>query len=131
MLSVRPSGTMYISSHPPPFLKLTSQKSPEKKQASFYPRARCRIKLPSGLTYSSLHIQSSQMHGPTYTGKFARRSRNIFPTLVSMEAGGAAFHSGANSIPIIPANGMLFSIRTYILNYFMLITRTSSYLGGH
>ncbi|KAG1845501.1 pyridoxal phosphate-dependent transferase [Suillus subalutaceus] len=57
--------------------------------------------LPTG---TILHIQSSQMHGPTYTGRFTCRLRNMFPTFASMEAGGAAFHSGANSIPIIPAN---------------------------
>lgn len=48
-----------------------------------------------------------------------------------MEAGGAAFHSGANSIPIIPANGMLSPNRTRILNYLSLMTRTPSYLGGY
>jgi hypothetical protein len=114
MLSVRPSGTMYIPSHLPPCLNPTSQRSPEKKQASFYPRARCRIKLPSGLTCSSLHIQSLRMHGPTYTGRFTCYSRNMFPTFASMEAGGAAFHSGANSIPILPANGMLSPNQTRI-----------------
>jgi len=131
MLSAHLSAMMYILSHPPSYSKTTSQRSPEKKQAFFYHRAQCRIKLPLGLTYNSPLIQLSRMHGLTYTGKFACCSRNIFANFVSMEAGGVAFHSGANSIPIIPANGMLSRNRSRSFIHYFLMTRAPSYLGGH
>jgi len=101
----RPRWVTTSSLNPPPILwKYTSRNSRAKRLHCSCLLGPCPTRLLYGPISSSLHIPYCVTTGPTSTSVFQLPCLLIVFTPDRYEAGGAAFHSGAHTVAVIPSN---------------------------